>query len=121
LTTGSAPPDTVRAGASFPLDVELSTQSGPILLASSREDLPYLRGETQVLARYRSTRGVSTHGNRGLSADLVPGTPITQRWNLGTPALPGRYDVDVSLLPLGVATRPSAWVPLFTDLRVVAE
>ena len=102
--------------------MELASADGPILLASSREDLPFRHGETLVLARYRSPRGsTGVFATPGLSSDLVPGQPVEQRWWLATPSQPGVYDLEVSFAAHGNAARPAPWVPLLRGLRVVAD
>ena len=115
-------PVSVRAGAAFPVDVEIRAAAAPLLLASSREALPFRRGETLVLARYGPAPGGSiVHATAGLSADLVPGTPLAQRWYLAAPALGGSYDLEVSFLALGTTTPPAPWVKLLSGLRVDAD
>ncbi|MBW2267770.1 MAG: hypothetical protein JRH16_04265 [Deltaproteobacteria bacterium] len=122
LAADFAQPASVRASAAFPVDVELSAAGGPILLASSREALPFRRGETLVLARYRPARGNSgIFATPGLSADLVPGTGLSLRWHLATPAVSGIYDLEVSFLAHGAPTLPAPWVRLISGLHVVAD
>lgn len=112
----------VRAGNAFPLDVDLLASGGPILLATSLEALPFRRGETLVLARYRpSQRGAEVYATTALSADLVPGTRMRQRWYLSVPNAAGTYDLEISFRAYGSSAAPPPWSRLISGLRVVAH
>jgi len=118
-------PRAVRSSSAFRVDVDLVSEAGPILLASSRHTLPERRGETVLAYRYRShghTTAVTRLGPRAaLPGDLVPGDRVTQTWYPRTPVAPGTYDLMVSLRATAVPGNPMPWVTLLSDLRVVAE
>jgi hypothetical protein len=122
LAGDTAPPASVRAAQAFPIDVELESQDGPILLASSRKALPFRRGETLVLTRYVPTReGALIRATPGLSSDLVPGTPLAQRWHLAAPTVAGTYDLEVRFTAYGRHSAPAPWVKLLSGLRVTRQ
>ncbi len=115
-------PKSVRASASFPVDVEIGLETGPILLSTSLHPLPHRRGETLVQSQFRSGgRKWRIRVRSALSADLVPGQTLDQRWYLDAPARAGVYDLYVRLTTRASAGPPTPWVKLISELRVVEE
>ena len=80
------------------------------------------RGETLVLTRYVPTReGALVRATPALSSDLVPGTPLAQRWHLAAPTVAGTYDLEVSFKAYGSDSAPAPWVTLISGLRVTRQ
>ena len=122
LARDSAIAKSVRANASFPVDVKLALESGPILLATSLHPLPHRRGETLVQSQFRSRgRKGKIQVRSALSADLVPGDTLNERWYLNAPRNAGVYDLYVRLTTRASSAPATPWVKLVSELRVVEE
>jgi hypothetical protein len=125
LSSELAVPTQVRAGAAFQLDAELTLDSGPILLASSRERVPPRCGEAVVWFGFRDERGeISARLSReraALAFDLVPGETQRVTWSVPTPTRAGRYDLLVSLSAIGEGGGPAQWVLLLADLDIAPD
>ena len=123
-------PARVRAYTAFHVEVDVTARQGPILLATSRHNLPARRGETVAAYRFwpsgslRSPRRRPVFGRvltaRTLDADLAPGEQARQIWDLMTPP-PGRYDLDVRLISMGSTDSPMAWTSLILGLEVALD
>lgn len=124
LATGYRVPETVRAGDPFRVDVELDVgDDAPILLATSRRDLPERCGEIVVEYQYRM-RGIVGSGETpprtALSRDLGPGDEHEQTWYLQTPTLPGRFAVFARMRAQG-SHGHMPWTELIGDLEVIRD
>jgi hypothetical protein len=136
-TTRDAPPGGVlarasdplpiraRAGQPFGVEVELEAGDGPVLLASSTVSLPERQGETELVYRFVSTRGsiggATSTARTALPGDLAPGDRATARWYLMAPPIPGRFDIEIRLVPANTPHPPPPWQPFLQDVEILAN
>jgi hypothetical protein len=128
LATGYRTPGSVRAGQPFRVDVSLTVgPAAPILLATSRCDLPERCGEIVLSYQFRRlgrpqglVASAETPPRTALSRDLIPGDGYEQTWYLRPPPLPGRYALFVRLGAHG-SDAHTAWIQLIDALRVTLD
>jgi hypothetical protein len=124
LAKGYRVPASVRAGEPFRVGVELRVgDAAPILLATSRCDLPERCGETTVAYQYRGGGmlvSAEMPARLALSRDLAPGEASEQAWYLLAPPWPGRFAVFARLGARGSEAR-MPWTELIGELTVVRD
>jgi hypothetical protein len=115
-------PAFVRAGEPARIDVEIAAgPEAPVLLASSRCDLPERCGEVAVEYRYtlpnRMQATATTPPRSVLSRDLVPGERRREGVYLRMPPIEGRVALDIRLRAIGREAQ-TGWSRLFDRIEV---